>query len=97
MIPATQSLRWKLQLWYGFILSLVVFTLLATHYSTQREQLLEQFDTNLRTWATRVAETRRVGGPQYPGRRPRPRSDTWLQELELPEDLNAIFSPSSPD
>ena len=87
-----QSLRWKLQLWYGLLLLLIISGLLFSFYTLQRDQAYARTDRQLQRWSPRLANAFHLSFRPSPGDPQEQQNQAWLQEINLPPDLEGQFS-----
>ncbi|HEV2453396.1 MAG TPA: ATP-binding protein [Verrucomicrobiae bacterium] len=88
-----KSIQWRLQLWYGMILVLVLAGFGFTAYQLERNQQLSQFDMQLQRRFGAVAEARRPHPPRGPGRPPFDRPPSG----GIPEDGPPMGTPLGPE
>ncbi len=86
------SLRWKLQLWHGLFLLVVIAGLVFTFYGLERQQAFVRLDRRLQGWSPRIMESLgRMRPPPPPWEEPRRPENNFMEELTLPEAIQTHF------
>ena len=87
-----ESLRWRIQIWHGFLLAAVLSGLALAAWRHQSDREMQRVDGELRQRVRSLAEALRgPRGPGGPGGPPRPPGSPW--EFRLPPESAAMFDP----
>ncbi len=74
------SIRWRLQLWHGLLLAVVLGGFLLTAWRLERATLLERVDQELEERISVLSGALRAGPQEAPSARPEPGADPLLTE-----------------
>ena len=87
-----ESLRWRIQIWHGFLLAAVLTGFSFAAYRYQAGNELRRVDGELRQRVRALADG--LPGPRGPGAPPPPPTGAAVREFRLPTGRAALFDPA---